>query len=61
MKLIKTVSKLVEESKKRYEDACDRGVSEKELEKLEKNYMESLRLMKLLNKDSNDVKPHRYQ
>jgi len=35
MKLLKTVSKLVEESKLRYEEACDKGVPEKELDKLE--------------------------
>jgi hypothetical protein len=56
MKLLKTVSKLVEESKTRYEEACDRGVPEKELDKLEKNYRESLRLMRLINKDSNPKK-----
>lgn len=51
MKLLKTVSRLVEESKSKYEEACDKGVPEKELDKLEKNYRESLRLMKLINKD----------
>jgi hypothetical protein len=50
MKLIKTVSKLIEESKRLYDEACDKGVNEKELERLEKNYRESLRLMKLINK-----------
>jgi len=47
MKLIKTISKLVVESQKAYEEACDRGVPEKELDKLEKHYRESLKLMKL--------------
>jgi hypothetical protein len=56
MKLLKTISKLVEESKFRYDEACDRGVPEKELDKLEKNYRESLRLMRLINKDSNPKK-----
>lgn len=50
MKLLKTVSKVVEESKKIYEEACEKGVSEKELERLEKNYLESLRLLKILKK-----------
>lgn len=49
MKLLKTVSKLVMESKKRYDEACDKGVPEKELDRLEKNYQESLRLMRLIN------------
>ena len=47
MKLLKTISKLVTESQKQYEEACDRGVPEKELEKLEKQYRESLKLMRL--------------
>jgi hypothetical protein len=47
MKLIKTISKLVSESKEAYELACEKGVNEKELERLEKNYNESLKLMKL--------------
>lgn len=47
MKLLKTISKLVTESKEAYELACEKGVSEKELERLEKNYNETLKLMKL--------------
>jgi len=47
MKLIKTIQKLVEESQKAYDAAADKGVSEKELERLEKNLRETRRLMKL--------------
>lgn len=47
MKLLKTISKLVVESQKAYDDACDKGVSEKELDRLEKNLQETRRLMKL--------------
>lgn len=50
MKLIKTISKVVEQAKLIYENACEKGVSEKELEKLEKNYYESLRLSNLYKK-----------
>ena len=52
MKLIKTISKLVVESQKAYELACEKGVSEKELDRLEKNLQESIRLMKLYDKMS---------
>ena len=52
MKLIKTISKLVVEAQKAYEQACDKGVSEKELDRLEKNLQESIRLMKLYDKMS---------
>jgi hypothetical protein len=47
MKLLKTISKLVTESQRAYDEACDKGVSEKELDRLEKNLMETRRLMKL--------------
>jgi hypothetical protein len=52
MKLIKTISKLVVEAQKAYELACEKGVSEKELDRLEKNLQESIRLMKLYDKMS---------
>ena len=47
MKLLKTISRLVTESKEAYELACEKGVNEKELDRLEKNYNESLKLMRL--------------
>jgi len=49
MKLIKTVEKLIEESEKRYNEACDKCLDEKTLSKLEKNYLDSLELMKKIN------------
>ena len=61
MKLLKTISKLVLESKEVYDLACEKGVSEKELERLEKNYTESLKLMRLyegLGKQGSD-KPNK--
>ena len=47
MKLIDTISNVVTEAKEAYELACDKGVPERELDRLEKNYKESLKLMKL--------------
>lgn len=47
MKLIRTISNIVTESKERYELACEKGVPEKELERLEKNYYESLKILKI--------------
>lgn len=47
MKLISTISNIVTESKELYELACDKGVPEKELERLEKNYYESLKLLRI--------------
>jgi len=58
MKLIRTISNLVTESKRIYEEACEKGVNEKELDRLEKNYNESLKLLRLyegLNKTNKDI------
>ena len=47
MKLIDTISNVVTEAKNVYETACDKGVPEKELDRLEKNYYESLKLLRI--------------
>ena len=47
MKLIDTISNVVTEAKDAYELACDKGVPEKELDRLEKNYYESLKLLRI--------------
>jgi len=47
MKLIDTISNVVTEAKIAYETACDKGVPEKELDRLEKNYYESLKLLRI--------------
>jgi hypothetical protein len=47
MKLINTISNVVTEAKDAYELACDKGVPEKELDRLEKNYYESLKLLRI--------------
>lgn len=47
MKLIKTISKVIKEAEEAYNRASEEYVDEKTLDKLEKNYLESLRLMKI--------------
>jgi hypothetical protein len=47
MKLLKTIKKIIQESEKRYNDACDNFASVEELDKLEKNYMDSLKLLSI--------------
>ena len=47
MKLIKTITKVIKEAEEAYNRASEEYVDEKTLEKLEKNYLESLRLMKI--------------
>jgi hypothetical protein len=50
MKLIKTIHKLVEEAERDYYSACERCADERTIKRLEKNYMDTLELMKKLNK-----------
>ena len=60
MKLINTISNVVTEAKDAYEKACDKGVPEKELDRLEKNYYESLKLLRIyenLGKRENNFLP----
>ena len=49
MKLIKTIENIVNESKKNYEEACDKGSKSEVIDNLEKIYYDSLRLMKIHN------------
>lgn len=49
MKLIKTIEKIIKESEEAYNTALDSVVDEKELERLEKNYRDSLKLMRTFN------------
>jgi len=55
MKLLKTITRLVEEAESNYNLACDRGENPKVLEKLEKNYLDTLRLVKLYEKTNGKV------
>jgi hypothetical protein len=54
MKLLKTIMKIIEESESQYNHACDVGLPVKEIDKLEKNYTESLKLLKLYNSQKID-------
>jgi lipoate synthase len=47
MKLLKTIKKIIEESEQIYNSACEGAVSVDELDRLEKNYKDSLKLLKL--------------
>jgi lipoate synthase len=46
MKLIKTIEKIIKEAEELYVNALESVVDEKELQRLEKNYRDSLKLMK---------------
>jgi hypothetical protein len=50
MKLIKTVQRLVEESEKDYYLACDNCADERTIKRLEKNYLDTLKLYQKVTK-----------
>lgn len=54
MKLIKTISRLLEDAERNYFLACDNCSDEKTIQKLEKNYYDTLELMKKINKIENN-------
>ena len=49
MKLIKTIEKIIKEAEEAYNVALVSVIDEKELERLEKNYQDSLKLMRTFN------------
>jgi lipoate synthase len=53
MKLLKTIEKLIRESEDAYNKALESVVDEKELDRLERNYKDSLKLMKTFHQINN--------
>ncbi len=49
MKLLKTIKKIIQEAEEQYNLACESNTPIEELDRLEKHYKDSLRLMKLYN------------
>jgi len=47
MKLLKTIKKIIKEAEEQYNLACEGITPVEELDRLEKNYKDSLRLLKL--------------
>jgi hypothetical protein len=47
MKLLKTIEKIIKEAEEHYNSACERCVPFEELDRLEKHYKDSLKLMKM--------------
>ena len=56
MKLLKTIEKLIKESEEAYNNALERSVDERELDRLEKNYKDSLKLLRTYNQINNKKK-----
>ena len=49
MKLLKTIEKIIQEAEEQYNSACESFITVEELDRLEKHYKDSLKLMKLYN------------
>lgn len=56
MKLLKTIEKLIKEAEDRYNSACENGTTIEELDKLERNYKESLKLLKIYKSNKKNSK-----
>ncbi len=54
MKLLKTIKKIIEEAEEQYNLACQSTTPLEEIDRLEKHYKDSLKLMKFYN--SKEVK-----
>jgi hypothetical protein len=46
MKLLKTIENIIKEAEEQYNSACESCVTVEELDRLEKHYNDSLKLMK---------------
>lgn len=49
MKLLKTIKKIINEAEDQYNLACETNTPLEELDKLEKHYKDSLKLLRLYN------------
>jgi hypothetical protein len=58
MKLLKTIEKIIKEAEEQYNNACESCVPVEELDRLEKHYKDSLKLLKMYksNEDKKKVK-----
>ena len=57
MKLLKTIEKIINEAEDQYNNACESCVPVEELDRLEKHYTDSLKLLKMYksNEDKKTV------
>ena len=55
MKLIKTIEKIIQEAEEQYNNACESSVTVEELDRLEKHYNDSLKLLKLYQSEEKKI------
>jgi hypothetical protein len=58
MKLLKTIEKIIKEAEEQYNNACESCVPVEELDRLEKHYKDSLKLLKMykINEDKKKIR-----
>lgn len=57
MKLLKTIKKIIQEAEQQYNQACESNTPIEELDRLEKHYKDSLKLLKFYNgKDKPNIR-----
>ena len=49
MKLLKTIKRIIQEAEEQYNSACEKNTPLEELDRLEKHYKDSLKLLKFYN------------
>ncbi len=59
MKLLKTIKKIIQEAEEQYNSACETNTPLEELDRLQKHYKDSLKLLKFYNGKSNSIKKKR--
>jgi hypothetical protein len=59
MKLLKTIEKIIQEAEEQYNSACESFITVEELDRLEKHYKDSLKLMNLYKSKEEKIKNNR--
>jgi hypothetical protein len=55
MKLLKTIEKIIQEAEEQYNNACESCVSVEELDRLENQYKDSLKLLTFYNRTNKNI------
>ena len=59
MKLLKTIEKIIKEAEEQLNNACESCVPVEELDRLEKHYKDSLKLLKMYKSNEDKKKTNR--
>lgn len=55
MKLLKTIQNIIREAEEQYNNACESCVTVEELDRLEKHYKDSLKLLKMYRTEEEKI------